>query len=324
MCIGIGAVVIISKSGYIDWPLIGSIFLNPKIGIVLLVLTALNLFFQALRWWIIASHSLGPNRLFSKLQYTLIGSFFNFVFPSSIGGDVLRGYYLAQEHNDKKMRSALTVILDRLIGLYSMIFMSAVFLFLSKENQESASMTSLKTTIYAMFIGYTLLLILLASGYLVRWINFFGNIKILSRLGVNSDFVVATHDRFREFILDYKVVVSTFLIGIVSQWLVVVFFYWIALQTGNSSATFAQLMTVVPIGFLFMAIPISPGGIGLGQVAYLFLMRQIVGENSDFGPTAISAFQLSLLAWSLLGGWYYLTLKKPNITEQRPVEQELS
>jgi len=323
MCIGIGAVVIISRSGYINWPLIGSLFFNPEIGLVLLVLTGLNLFCQSFRWWLIAVHALGPNSLKTKMQYTLIGSFFNFVFPSSIGGDVLRGYYLAQEHSERKMRAALTVILDRFIGLYSMILMSAFFLCLSGSSEavsESATMTSLRTSIYLMFFAYTLLLILLATGQLIKAIYFldkiFSNIKFLSRLKIKSNFVVGTHDCLREFILDYKLVVSTFFVGVFSQCLVVVFFYWIAYETGTSAATFWQLMSVVPIGFLFMAIPISPGGIGVGQVAYLFLMRQIVGENSDFGPTAISAFQLSLLAWSLIGGWYYLTLKKPKEVEE--------
>lgn len=84
---------------------------------------ALYLLGQALtayRWKVIA-HSVGfAHELAEMLRFYFIGMFFNLFGPSTLGGDVVRGLYLA-ERDGRRMIALNTVLFDRLSGLAMLI-----------------------------------------------------------------------------------------------------------------------------------------------------------------------------------------------------------
>ncbi len=278
---------------------------------MLLMLAAVNVVMLTSRWWWIVNETLRGLTLWRSLKLNLIGNFFNFVFPSSIGGDVIRGYYLAQDFPDQKMKSALSVVIDRLIGLYSLIALAAFSLVWISFYRWNQNLSFLTWSTVSLFLGYTATLVIIATGLaekILRRITY-------SRLQRPVNFFLACHDYLRDSLRKPVLFLKTFLVGIASQVVVAIFFYAVAFFIGETRVDFIDLLSVTPLGFLVMSIPISPAGIGVGQVAYLFLIKQVTGESSDFGPTAISAFQIGLLFWSFLGGWFYLTLKKPKELE---------
>lgn len=57
-----------------------------------------------------------------KLHY--LGLFYNNCLPSSVGGDVLRAWYVTK-HTDKKLEAALSVFVDRAVGLTGMLIMAS-------------------------------------------------------------------------------------------------------------------------------------------------------------------------------------------------------
>lgn len=304
--------VLIARSGHLDVKVLTRLFIHPVSASLLLGLAALNMVLLTSRWWWIVNDTLRDFSLARSLKLNLIGNFFNFVFPSSIGGDVVRGYYLAQDFPDQKMKSALTVVVDRMIGLYSLISLATFSLLLISLGRSNSSLNTLTISTVLLFLGYTVCLILLASGL---------SKKILQKISFKFlqkpvNFLLSCHDYLKDSIRNPWLFFKSFSIGIVSQMMVAIFFYVVAVFIGEPKVTFIDLMSVTPLGFLVMSIPISPAGIGVGQVAYLFLIQQVTGRTSDFGPTAISAFQLGLLFWSLFGGWFYLTIKKPKELEE--------
>jgi uncharacterized membrane protein YbhN (UPF0104 family) len=53
----------------------------------------------------------------------LIGLFYNNCLPSSLGGDVLRAWYVTR-HTDRKLEAALSVFVDRVIGMTGLMIMA--------------------------------------------------------------------------------------------------------------------------------------------------------------------------------------------------------
>jgi len=53
----------------------------------------------------------------------LLGVFYNNCLPTSVGGDFLRAWYVTT-HTDKKLEAALSVFVDRIIGLIGMVIMA--------------------------------------------------------------------------------------------------------------------------------------------------------------------------------------------------------
>ncbi len=302
---------VIVRSGHLDLKVLRRLFTDPASVVVLLSLAMMNLLILTIRWWWIVNDTIKPFSLSRSLKLNLIGNFFNFIFPSSIGGDVVRGFYLAQDFPNEKMKSALSVVFDRLIGLYSLIGIACFSLLYISTQRWNSSLGLMMWSTLCLFAVFTAVLVLIASG----WMKIFLEKIKIPILRKPVAFFLSCHDYIKESLRNPKLIFKTVLAGVLAQSGAALFFFVVAQFMGESRITFMDLMSITPLGFLAMSIPISPAGIGVGQVAYLFLITQLTGETSEFGPTAISAFQISLLFWSLLGGWFYLTLKKPKELE---------
>ena len=50
-----------------------------------------------------------------------MAQFFNAFLLGSTGGDLLKAYYAARETHHRKTEAVVTVLVDRLIGLFSML-----------------------------------------------------------------------------------------------------------------------------------------------------------------------------------------------------------
>jgi len=88
-----------------DWGQLARAFANLRSGPWLVAL-ALYLLIQAvssLRWQLLA-RPLGFGGPWGRyLAYYFIGMFFNLVLPTSVGGDVVRAWYLARQDGDEPM-----------------------------------------------------------------------------------------------------------------------------------------------------------------------------------------------------------------------------
>src|ERR1041384_6329647 len=114
-------------------------FANAKfsyIAIALLVYLATQVV-SAMRWTALA-RPLGVNTPFKDMaRYYLIGMFFNLFAPGTVGGDVSRVYYLVRDENARvqgrsvpTMNAAMSVLMDRAIGMIVLVWLGAAGLLL--------------------------------------------------------------------------------------------------------------------------------------------------------------------------------------------------
>jgi len=61
------------------------------------------------------------------------------------------------------------------------------------------------------------------------------------------------------------------------------FFYQMGRLLAEPGATWNAIMFAVPMGFVVSAVPIAPAGVGVGQVAFLYLFQTYMGNSSSFG-----------------------------------------
>src|SRR6266700_3298428 len=57
---------------------------------------------------------------------TMIGMLFNVVIPGSVGGDLVKGYYITRAATGRKSHAATTLLMDRAVGLIGLLFLGAV------------------------------------------------------------------------------------------------------------------------------------------------------------------------------------------------------
>ena len=80
--------------------------------------------------WHVFLEALGIKIPFKEtFKLSLVGLFFNFTMPGGVGGDFVKGYYLAKHRKNKKVKVAMSILLDRFSGFYTMTLTSLIALF---------------------------------------------------------------------------------------------------------------------------------------------------------------------------------------------------
>lgn len=80
----------------------------------------------ALRWWLLLRTQSIFIRFWAAVRLHFLGLFYNNFMPSSVGGDLIRAWYVTR-HTDKKFEAALSVFVDRAIGLLSTLVIAVFF-----------------------------------------------------------------------------------------------------------------------------------------------------------------------------------------------------
>ena len=256
--------------------------------------------------WIILTRPLGFRTHFQVLvRYYLIGMFFNLFAPGTVGGDVSRVYYLARDgenHPGRKfagsiMHSAVSVLMDRAIGMAVLVWLGAIGLFLFPEYAVPRIVRSLT---------YMLAVALLAGGLIAPFLG-----RVLP--GGGYSLLVKLRVALRSYRAHWRAIPQTialsFVIHLVQAWI-----HLILGRAIHIEIPFSYCIIVYPLVGTFSAIPISLNGFGLREGGYLFLL-QVIGINSEKGIAFGLLLFLTVALDSLVGGLLFFLKKAPKPTE---------
>src|SRR5687768_3319226 len=121
--------------------------MDLKFLLLSILLMGVILLLGIIRWHMILQvHGLNvPLR--RTAQISIIGHFFNSFLLGSVGGDVLKAYYVARETHHKKTEAVVTVVVDRIIGLSSLLVFACIML---PPNWSLISSTRLRAVVGLM------------------------------------------------------------------------------------------------------------------------------------------------------------------------------
>lgn len=246
--------------------------------------------------------------VWSSTKLFLIGLFFNFALPGGLGGDVVKAYYLKKDLGKHSRTSPYTVIFDRFIGLMVMMLMATTALLL----QYDMIFSNPRLFVVTIFIfGLLTTLILITVATFVRPLREFLHRLIPTRWGRVHSFLTSAILSFEFYSKDLKRVAYGFGLTLMAQTFSIAGFYLTGVAAGANNISLLSYFFVVPIGLTLSAIPIAPpGGIGVGQAAFLYLFNIYLGYNSTIGPTVITVNQFISISISSLGLYFYLVRKK--------------
>ena len=224
-----------------------------------------------------------------RLHY--LGFFFNTFMPGGAGGDIIKAVYLAR-HSPRKAEGATMVLIDRVVGVFGLLIMAGgVVLADYRELQGIAvqvgTISLILTGGFALFFSATFR----------RLVRFETLIARLPRADV-----IAKADAALYGLRDRKgLLVSALALTLALQLLEVIGVSFAGQAVGIHRATFAHYLAFVPIGYLVNALPISFGGIGLMEGAYLKLFHDAGVATATQGFMLGVLARLVVIAWSLVG-----------------------
>lgn len=220
-----------------------------------------------------------------------IGLFFSNIIPGLTGGDLVKAIMVARDHPEQRPAAVLSVIVDRLIGLLGLALVASGALVFQDERFADMK-KNLNLILLAIVAGGFVLLSkrlrrLLRIDRLLKALPF---AEILHKL----DHAALLY-RTRPLALAYAVVVSLAIHGMILTEIGVIG------RAIGIPIPWLDFYSLAPLALIVQSLPISPGGIGVGELAFMFLFARS-------GVPAAAAFALSFsyravqMVVSLIGG----------------------
>ena len=253
-----------------------------------------------LRWWLLL-RAIGlkvePKRTF---LLTWIGNFFNTTLPGAITGDVVKGYYVIRsEKEEGRTRAFMTLLIDRFVGLFGLVVMAFIALIFNLDLiWKQSSLHPLAWSITGLF-GATLIFYSIALYPFAEGRDPF--IRLFNRLP-GKTFLIKVYLAFKSYQHRKPTLLFTLLLSISIHMLVGLIFFEVSKLMGIRDMGLATQFFLMPIGLITVAIPVAPGGIGIGHAAFESLYL-LAGHSG--GADIFNVFVIVQLSVFLLGGIPY-------------------
>lgn len=226
------------------------------------------------RWFVLVRAVDLPFRLFDALRLGFLGYFFNTFLPGSVGGDAVKAWFLAKGQNRRTVAVA-TVIMDRAIALWALVWFVALLgaafwaggLLVGEGADQCRRIVQMAWIIVGTSLTAWLLLGLLPNHRAER---FAGRLSHLPKVGHAAA-------EFWRAVWMYRCRQASVFGVLALSWIghvgFVFLFYFSARAlwdagSGQQIPTLTQHFLIVPIGLVINALPLFPGGAGIGELGF--------------------------------------------------------
>ena len=235
-----------------------------------------------------------PIKYPEALSLTFIGYFFNNFLPTTIGGDVVKAYYMSKK-TVGKMTSFTSVFVDRAIGLFTMIFMAfAALLFAGKD----AVSPTVRYAIYAITLASLLFILVIANKRLAKSFS-----KILSAFKSLKEPLKKAYSMINNYKNHQALMLNSLWISVISQLFFFLSLAFLAVSIGFN-IPFGEILLKLPIVGMISLLP-SINGLGLREGSTVLLFGPLIGRENAFAVSIL--WLLLLFITSIIGGVIYGT-----------------
>lgn len=231
----------------------------------LVPLVFINLAAQALRWYCLLRSQGLETRLLNVLGLAWIGNFWATVSPGGLGGEVARGYLIWRGEPRRKSAAVVSVVADRVLGLVGFLVLSAgawCWLLIGGGWSRATGWVG----------ALSVALLLLAVGLFVAlwWSD-----RLFVRFPVAIQQWAAQARRFvSEAVSCAPWVIAAGSLTLLAAGALVASFSVAALSLGAPLELRTGFL-VVPHLVIANSVPISPGGVGVGEAAASLLFQEM-------------------------------------------------
>ncbi len=296
----------LQKSGQLDISQLRRFFSDPTLSLSVLCYFLIGpVFLGTLRWKTLlegAGYILGWKR---AVQLQLTGFFFNTVMPGAVGGDIIKIAYVIRDNQSRsKSQAMVTVLLDRIVGLSGLFLVGWLMMILNfSEIIAQKQLWPIITMMGAISLGFCFFYT--AALYHYKGVDPFS--RLLSFPVPGFSLIDKLYTAVRIYRYSRSKIILSILYSMIIQFSSLLLFYFMTLKVLNTDVPLGSVAAIFPVGILTTALPITPGGLGVGHVAFDRLFQMV---SLDQGATIFNLFVLSQLFLNLTGIIPYLGLKR--------------
>lgn len=282
-----------------------------------------------LRWYVLVRAVGLPFRVVDALRLGFIGFFFNTFLPGSVGGDAVKAWFLAREQKNRRTIAVATVIMDRAIALWALVWFVALLGagFWAGGLLEGPGAEPCRRIVQtAWVIVGTSLAVWLALGLLPdhRAERFAGRLSRLPKVGH------AAAEMWRAvwiYRCRQKSVFGVLALSWVGHVGFVFLFYFSARTlwdagSGQVLPSLTQHFLLVPIGLVINALPLFPGGAGIGELGFGKLYEWLDGSEAS---GVLGSLVMRVINWAIgLVSYFVYRQMRSSLPEASQPQAELA
>jgi uncharacterized protein (TIRG00374 family) len=273
--IGIGLIAWLVSTGQIDLNSISEI--SSKTFIIAMILSFASLFFATYRLRLLLKTQHFKVDFFETYKLNMLGIFYSLFLPGGVSGDILKGFHLLKYRNDNNSKTNIitTLFFDRYLGLYAMFVLASIVSIFT--DFQSPKIEYVKYIIFVITVGLTI-----APFCIYFIIKVLHDYHLLKRFDYLYGKMIKVKQSIQKF-MKFKLLLTSVFFGIIGHVLTILIIWTISVDLNFMIGLYNALI-VSPIAFVVNLLPISPGGIGVGEKAFkeLFLLYGIEGGATVF------------------------------------------
>lgn len=293
----------------VDYQEIMKIISSVKIHFFLLgfLWLILDRILMSYRWDILLMAKQVDIPFYHIVKIYFLGTFSGNFLPSSIAPDVVKVYF-ASKYNAKTSEILSSVIVDRVLGLFSLSVIALFSIGFIFFDSGEINRKSLIVIIAILFV----ISLLIYSDTILKKIRF---VKTSHVLQVFKDNIIwksleKIYNSCNEYKKNYGAMKSALLVSFINHALGILAIYVLSYSVGIQVSLLYYFVFVPLINVLIM-LPVSVGGIGVQEGAFIYFFSQ-VGVTSDEALTVALLFRALTIAVSIPGGILYIIEDTPH------------
>ena len=286
----------------IDFKIFGQTLQNARPGILAAayIVFWLGHFVCVFRWRMLMQPLMPLRSIQNLLAIYCIGLFFNLTFPTVVGGDVVKIYYVGK-HSNSYSQSFAATFLDRDAGMLAMMIIACAGLLFYPVHIPGVAVEIIIWSFSAAFIiGNICLFTPRFRRVMIKFFKVFRFFKLAEKMErVSSALRIIGKKR--------RILFVAFMVSFLNQFFAISV-VWITALGLHLDISFSYFLIFVPVITLISMIPISLNGMGLREYAFMSLFSAIgVSPESCIALGLVSSILIILT--SLPGGIIYIFFK---------------
>jgi len=241
---------------------------------------------------------------------TMVGNLFNLIAPGATGGDFAKGLYLLKAEEGLKGKSSGVIIMDRVIGLLSLMFLSVFFaVYLLSSPRLSSGVNRQALTVVVAVVTTALLIILsifsLGAKPAIRI-----RLKRFTSFLFGDNYFYQFAEGLGRTMQYRKMLLVAFFISCVIHVLSlagILVFGAMVTEILPSIITQAAISSLVLLAGI---IPVTPGNIGWTELIASFGWSAV---GSSAGGAIFFYRRIATVLCSIIGGFFYILFSHENL-----------
>lgn len=252
------------------------------------------------RWQLLLRAAGVTTSYLHAMRLCFIGYFFNNVMPGQTGGDLVRAVLVARSLESRRANAAMSVLIDRILGLFSLLLLAAVALVVGGWRDRPDIPERMGTVAAGVFL--IIAAVVVGGGlYLSRRFRRLVGLEALISKLPEKNFIRKIDAAITLYRHHLPTVFVALGMSLVLQCAAITSF-WSMSESLGAGVALSDCFVIFPVVMTISAVPVAPAGWGVGETLFGVFFKWF-GSSFTLGVAVSILFRLiTQLGFGLIGG----------------------